>query len=145
VTRDGALGTLRIHALLDLLPFRRANRPPHIIAMAQPAPSGGVADIDPSTLLYPPNVMHNTSVQSVKFFAAALSGAVAGTLGWLNWYGFALFALTMIGTAGLLVTVNCKGQPSKYFRGGALELANPGQDNFVSFILAWTLFYGVFY
>ncbi|KAH7096600.1 hypothetical protein BKA62DRAFT_775014 [Auriculariales sp. MPI-PUGE-AT-0066] len=108
--------------------------------MATPAPA---PDSETQTLLYPPNVLHNSAVQNTKFYAASLAGAVAGTLGWQNWSGFALFAFTMLLSTGVTVVVSCKGQPEKYFKGGFWELVNPGQDNLMSFILAWTLFYGI--
>lgn len=111
--------------------------------MAAPAPTTTPADGGQQQLLYPPNVLHNSSVQTVKFYAACFAGAVAGILGLETWRGFAVFAIASLFAAGVLVAVNCKGRPKAYFQGGALELANPGQDNLMSFVLAWTLFYGI--
>lgn len=102
----------------------------------------GVVDGGEQQQLYAPNVLHNSTVQTVKFYAASFAGAVAGTLGYQTWRGFAVFALAMALASGLLVFINCGGRPNAYFKGGILELANPGQDNLMSFILAWTLFYG---
>ncbi|KZV85993.1 hypothetical protein EXIGLDRAFT_653585 [Exidia glandulosa HHB12029] len=105
--------------------------------------TAGPADGGEQQLLYAANVLHNTSVQSVKFYAACFAGAVAGTLGLETWRGFAVFALASAFGAAIVVAVNCKGRPKAYFQGGAFELANPGQDNLMSFILMWTLFYGI--
>lgn len=102
------------------------------------APTDGSAQL----MLYGPNVLHNSAVQSVKFYAACFAGAVAGTLGLETWRGFAVFALASVFSAAVLVALNCKGRPTAFFQGGALELANPGQDNLMSFVLVWTLFYG---
>ncbi|PPR03443.1 hypothetical protein CVT26_007859 [Gymnopilus dilepis] len=93
--------------------------------------------------IYGPNVLANSSIQTTKFISACFAGAAAGVLGLENWTGFILFIASTLLTAGILHTVNCKGKPSKYFQGGVMELINPGQDNAFTFVLAWTLFYGM--
>ncbi|KAJ7659955.1 hypothetical protein B0H17DRAFT_1212759 [Mycena rosella] len=42
-------------------------------------------------------------------------------------------------------TINCRGHPAKFVPGGWTGLLNPGQDNTSTFILVWTLFYGVLF
>ncbi|KAL4081377.1 hypothetical protein V8B97DRAFT_14676 [Scleroderma yunnanense] len=99
---------------------------------------------DPNTLLhFAPNVLHNQCLTSVKFISACFAGAVAGILGLENWRGFALFAASVFLTSFVIYAVNCKGNPARYLSGGFGELVNPGQDNIFTFILVWTLFYGV--
>ncbi|KIK29037.1 hypothetical protein PISMIDRAFT_27082 [Pisolithus microcarpus 441] len=99
---------------------------------------------DPTAQLYSlPNVLHNQCLTSVKFISACFSGAVAGILGLQNWRGFALFAISVLSTSFMMYAVNCKGKPSRYLPGGVGELINPGQDNIFTFILVWTLFYGI--
>lgn len=93
-------------------------------------------------LIYAPNVVHNSSLNSVKFLSSCFMGAVAGILGLENWQGFALFIVSTLFTAACIYVVNCKGRPAKYIAGGVKELANPGQDNIFSFVLVWTLFFG---
>jgi ER membrane protein complex subunit 6 len=93
-------------------------------------------------LLYPPNVLHNSALTTVKFISSSFAGAVAGILGLENWLGFTLFLLSTLFTAMAIHTINCRRQPSKYMNGGWMELINPGQENIFSFVLAWTLFYG---
>jgi len=88
-------------------------------------------------------VLHNSSIHTVKFLSACFSGAVAGVLGLENWRGFALFAGATLLTAAFLFFINCKGRPANYFQAGLWDLASPGQDNIFSFILVWTLFFGI--
>src|SRR4051794_57924 len=94
-------------------------------------------------LIYAPNVLANSSLSTTKFLSACFAGAAAGILGLENWAGFILFLASTLLTGGFLHAVNCKGKPSKYFQGGVLELLNPGQDNAFTFVLVWTLFYGM--
>ncbi|KIP10367.1 hypothetical protein PHLGIDRAFT_125575 [Phlebiopsis gigantea 11061_1 CR5-6] len=94
-------------------------------------------------LLYPPNVQFNASrIYTIKFVSACFAGAVAGTLGLESWLGFGLFLLSTLLTSACLY-VKCKAKPAKYMAGGFWELVNPGQENMFSFLLLWTLFYGI--
>ncbi|KAH7887412.1 hypothetical protein F5I97DRAFT_1860198 [Phlebopus sp. FC_14] len=94
-------------------------------------------------LVFVPNVVHNQCLTSVKFISSCFAGAVAGILGLENWRGFALFAVSLLSTSFVIYAINCKGKPTKYLPGGLGEMVNPGQDNIFTFILVWTLFYGV--
>ncbi|CAL1699979.1 unnamed protein product [Somion occarium] len=95
-------------------------------------------------LRFPPNVQYNASrTYTVKFLSSCFAGAVAGVLGLQNWLGFALFVLATLLTSACLY-VKCKARPAKYMAGGWWELVNPGQENIFSFVLVWTLFYGMF-
>ena len=94
-------------------------------------------------LIYPPNVIANSSLMNVKFISACFAGAAAGILGLENWSGFVLFLLSTLLTSACVYFVNCRGKPSKYIHGGLPELINPGQDNAFTFVLVWTLFYGL--
>lgn len=94
-------------------------------------------------LIYPQNVLANSSLTTVKFISSCFAGAAAGILGLENWLGFALFVASTLLTSFCINTVNCRGQPAKYIQGGLTELANPGQDNVFTFVLVWTLFYGM--
>ncbi|KIM57946.1 hypothetical protein SCLCIDRAFT_129290 [Scleroderma citrinum Foug A] len=94
-------------------------------------------------LYFAPNIVHNQCLTSVKFISACFAGAVAGILGLENWRGFALFAGSVFLTSSVIYAVNCKGKPTRYFSGSFGELVNPGQDNIFTFILVWTLFYGM--
>ncbi|KZP21613.1 hypothetical protein FIBSPDRAFT_953625 [Athelia psychrophila] len=94
-------------------------------------------------LIFAPNVMHNQSLTNVKFLSAAFTGAVAGILGLENWLGFALFFASTLFTSACIYAINCKGRPAKYLQNGILEAVNPGQDNAFTFILVWTLFFGI--
>lgn len=94
-------------------------------------------------LIFVPNVQHNSALYTVKFLSSCFAGAVAGILGLENWQGFVLFLVSLLLTGACTYVVNCKGRPAKYVPGGVRELVNPGQDNVFSFVLVWTLFYGM--
>jgi hypothetical protein len=64
-------------------------------------------------------------------------------LGLENWLGFALFLSSTLLTSACIYVINCQGKPSKFLQGGITELVNPGQDNAFTFVLVWTLFYGL--
>ncbi|KAI0046647.1 hypothetical protein FA95DRAFT_1345450 [Auriscalpium vulgare] len=94
--------------------------------------------------VFGPNVLHNANLlYDIKFISSCLSGAVAGILGLENWLGFALFLAATLFTTAILHFVTFRGRPKKYVYGGLLEVVNPGQENAFSFILVWTLFYGI--
>lgn len=96
-----------------------------------------------SQLTYTPNLLENASITNTKFISACFAGAAAGILGLQNWTGFVLFCASTLAASALIYAVRCKGRsPAKYFRGGAMELMSPGQDNAFTFVLVWTLFYG---
>ncbi|KAK7033030.1 hypothetical protein R3P38DRAFT_2920271, partial [Favolaschia claudopus] len=94
-------------------------------------------------LIYPPNIKYNSALTSVKFLASCFAGAVAGILGLTNWTGFALFLVSTLFTSLCINVINCHGHPAKYIPGGWTGLLNPGTDNASTFVLVWTLFYGI--
>ncbi|KAG6902205.1 hypothetical protein C0995_003037 [Termitomyces sp. Mi166 len=94
-------------------------------------------------LIYPPNVQANASLINVKFVSSCFAGAAAGILGLENWLGFAFFLASTLITSASIYTINCRRRPAKYIQGGLAELVNPGQDNIFTFVLVWTLFYGI--
>ena len=101
-----------------------------------------VSKDEAARLIYTPNVVHNSAINTTKFLSSCFAGAVAGVLGLENWAGFALFAASTLFSAACLYAINCRGRPLKYAPGGVRDLVNPGQDNVFSFILVWTLFFG---
>jgi len=93
--------------------------------------------------LYPPNVQYNGSkVYTTKFLSSCFAGAAAGILGLEKWLGFALFAVSLLITS-ICLYFQCNGKPARFIPGGWTELVNPGQDNIFSFVLVWTLFFGI--
>jgi hypothetical protein len=99
---------------------------------------------DQQQRLFAPHVFFNSnSIYNVKFISSCFTGAVAGILGLENWLGFIFFIFTTLFTALVLHFFNLKTNPRKFFQGGLLEAVNPGQENTFSFILVWTLFYGI--
>ncbi len=97
---------------------------------------------DKARLIYAPNVVHNSSLYTVKFLSSCFAGATAGILGLENWSGFALFLVSTLFSTACMYVINCKSRPKNYVIGGVKDLVNPGQDNIFSFVLVWTLFYG---
>ncbi|KAF7327897.1 ER membrane protein complex subunit 6 [Mycena kentingensis (nom. inval.)] len=93
--------------------------------------------------IFAPNAQFNSTVLSVKFISACFAGAVAGILGLQNIAGFALFLASTLFTTLCIYLINCKGRPAKYIPSGWTGLVNPGQDNAFTFILVWTLFFGI--
>lgn len=99
-----------------------------------------------SQRLFAPHIVTNThTVSTIKFISSSLAGAVAGILGLENAYGFALFALSTLFSSLCMLVLNFGGKPRKYLPGGWVEMVNPGQENVMSFVLVWTLFYGTFF
>ncbi|KAJ6513376.1 hypothetical protein C8R45DRAFT_963458 [Mycena sanguinolenta] len=101
------------------------------------------AETAAAQLVYIPNAQFNSTLTSVKFISACFAGAVAGILGLTNWSGFALFLASTLLTALCMAFINCAGQPKKYVPDGWAGLLNPGTDNASTFVLVWTLFYGI--
>ncbi|CUA68918.1 hypothetical protein RSOLAG22IIIB_08163 [Rhizoctonia solani] len=95
--------------------------------------------------IFPQNAQHNALVLSnIKFVSSCFAGAVAGILGLQNFYGFLLFAVSLLATGGAVARLNMKGlRIKRYAPGGWSDLLNPGQENIFSFVLLWTLFYGI--
>ncbi|KZP00303.1 hypothetical protein CALVIDRAFT_327673 [Calocera viscosa TUFC12733] len=96
-------------------------------------------------LLYQPHVQHNAaSLATYKWLCTSFAGSVAGVLGLENYAGFAVFFASILLTSLVVWTVQCKGRSvERYVHGGWWEIVNPGQENIASFILFWTLFYGI--
>ncbi|ESK86521.1 transmembrane protein 93 [Moniliophthora roreri MCA 2997] len=108
--------------------------------MATPNPQADAT----AQYLYAPNAAHNIlNLNTVKFLSAAFAGAVAGILGLENYAGFALFIASTIWSTVCMFVVNCRAKPQKYVQNGWKDLLNPGQDNAFTFVLVWTLFYGI--
>ncbi|ETW83545.1 hypothetical protein HETIRDRAFT_102262 [Heterobasidion irregulare TC 32-1] len=94
--------------------------------------------------IYGPHLVHNmTVINNIKFISSCFAGAVAGVLGLENWLGFALFLVSTLFSSVCMYGVNFKTYPNRYMHGGLLAAFNPGQENVFSFILMWTLFYGI--
>src|SRR5882762_388118 len=95
--------------------------------------------------IYAPHLQYNNNlVNNIKFVSSCFAGAVAGILGLENWLGFALFLISTLFSFACLYVINFKGQPHIYMQGSLLDVLNPGQENVFSFILVWTLFYGMY-
>ncbi|KAJ7581554.1 hypothetical protein C8J56DRAFT_1057531 [Mycena floridula] len=123
------------------------------------------ADPAQMQLIYQPNVQANQSLVTIKFFSACFAGAAAGILGLENLLGFGLFLVSTLWTSACIYIINCRVQPSvqssdptaarlapllskrlppsAFMVGGWSELLSPGGDNAFTFVLVWTLFYGI--
>ncbi|KAJ7931418.1 hypothetical protein B0H13DRAFT_2308576 [Mycena leptocephala] len=78
--------------------------------------------------IYAPNVQYNSSLTSVKFLSACFAGAVAGILGLQNWSGLRFPRLD-----GPHVALHKRRQLPRA----------PREENASTFVLVWTLFFGI--
>ncbi|GAA5904119.1 hypothetical protein JCM5296_000338 [Sporobolomyces johnsonii] len=96
--------------------------------------------------IYLHNLQHNNkSLYYVKSTTACIAGATAGLLGLTNLVGFAFFFLTALLVGGAFATVNCAGQPARYFVTAREPLVSGLLENLFSYVLFWTLFYSLVY
>ncbi|KZT60845.1 hypothetical protein CALCODRAFT_515201 [Calocera cornea HHB12733] len=96
-------------------------------------------------LLYAPHVTSNTAtLATYKWLCTSFAGSIAGVLGLENYAGFALFVGSIVLTSVGVWVLLCGGKDvDRFVQGGWWEIMNPGQENIASFILFWTLFYGI--
>jgi hypothetical protein len=75
---------------------------------------------------------------------ASLLGAVAGTLGLESYPGFAFYLLGTLVTSALVFSLRADGQVKRYFYRPMADLwVGDIFGSFMSFVLTWTLFYGM--
>ncbi|KAF2400544.1 hypothetical protein EJ06DRAFT_530509 [Trichodelitschia bisporula] len=91
------------------------------------------------------SMAHNArTVSNIRNLTASLFGVAAGVLGLESYPGFAFFALGTLLVSALVALLRTNGNPKAYFY-------RPVQDLWVgdvlggmsSFVLTWTLFYGL--
>ncbi|KAI8811707.1 Rab5-interacting protein-domain-containing protein, partial [Cladochytrium replicatum] len=87
---------------------------------------------------------HNAQVINyARGSLAAIAGASAGILGLLGWQGFIYYAIASTLLSGTFYVFHAKLNPTKYFVSTASVWVDEVVSNAVSFVLFWTLFYGL--
>lgn len=98
-------------------------------------------DIDP---LVPENVLHNEKlIAFVRNMTSPIFGVVAGTLGLTSYSGFLFYALSSLYVSGLMVVVLTRGRPENYVRPAWSIWGSQIVTGISSYMLTWTLFYGL--
>ncbi|EPQ27811.1 uncharacterized protein PFL1_04556 [Pseudozyma flocculosa PF-1] len=65
---------------------------------------------------YPENVAHNAQqFYYIRSTSLSIAGSVAGILGLTNFSGLYLYALSLVVTNILILTINAKSTPQRYF------------------------------
>ncbi|MCJ1283687.1 hypothetical protein MMC26_003018 [Xylographa opegraphella] len=95
--------------------------------------------------IVPESVRHNAQVlSSIRSLTASLFGIAAGILGLESYPGFIFYLLGTLVVSALVWGVLAKGKPEDFFESKLSGLW--AQDVFgglSSFVLTWTLFYGL--
>ncbi|KAL2050737.1 hypothetical protein ABVK25_008975 [Lepraria finkii] len=91
------------------------------------------------------SVQHNTRVISnIRSLTASLFGVASGILGLESYAGFAFYLLGTFFVSVLIWAFLAKGKQGEYFQGPLSELwAGDVLGGGMSFVLTWTLFYGL--
>jgi len=91
------------------------------------------------------SVQHNTQVVSnIRQLTASLFGVAAGTLGLESYPGFLFYFLGTLLVSILIFAVRAEGKPSAYFYRPLGDLwGGEVFGGLSSFVLTWTLFYGL--
>jgi len=87
------------------------------------------------------------AISDVRQFLAILAGAAAGVLGLTSWQGGVFFLATHVGVGGAVLYGKMAGDVKRYTgRESKVAFATDGiQATSLSFMLFWTLFYGLVY
>jgi hypothetical protein len=110
--------------------------------------------------IVPESVQHNSRVRSslpkpsganlhqvvsnIRNITASLFGIVAGTLGLESYPGFAFYLVGTTLVSALLYLLRADGKPQSYFYSPVNDLwMGDITTGIMSFMLTWTLFYGI--
>lgn len=98
-------------------------------------------DLEP---VVPENVVHNQkTIAWVRNMTSPVFGVVAGTLGLTSWLGFAFYALATLTVTLLIYVVLAEGRPASYVRPAWSIWDSQSIAGITSYMLTWTLFYGL--
>lgn len=91
------------------------------------------------------SMQHNTQVVSnIRSLTASLFGVAAGTLGMESYTGFIFYLIGTLIVSGFIFTFRSEGKPSEYFHRPLGDLwGGDVVSGLSSFVLTWTLFYGL--
>lgn len=94
--------------------------------------------------LVPANVAHNDRIIAyVRNMTSPMLGVVAGTLGLRSWHGFLFYLLASGSVSTLLVVLLMQARPGRYVRPSYTPWTEGLLPGVTSYMLAWTLFYGL--
>jgi ER membrane protein complex subunit 6 len=81
---------------------------------------------------------------NIRSLSASLFGVAAGTLGLESYPGFAFYLVGTLIISVLLFTFRTEGNPKRYFYSPIADLwIGDVFGGAMSFVLTWTLFYGL--
>ncbi|KAF9437300.1 ER membrane complex subunit 6 [Entomortierella beljakovae] len=103
------------------------------------------AQINPEDALYVDMFIAKNS-QIVTFMRSSYSailGVAAGTLGLTNWSGFIFYFVGSAFLSLLILIIKTKASPGVYFRSPTGALTEGIFGGLLSYILFWTLLYGM--
>jgi len=94
--------------------------------------------------LYAESVQHNSkALYYIRSTTSAIAGACAGVLGLTNLYGFAFYLAAYLFVGGVIFLANCRTRSDLYFRSTLEVFTGGAMDNALSYVLWWTLLYGL--
>ncbi|CAG8462406.1 6756_t:CDS:1 [Funneliformis caledonium] len=97
-----------------------------------------------ASLYVPENVVHNTkTITFIRSSMSAINGSAAGILGLTGYSGFIFYALTALFTSFLIWSVKTNTHPGIYFRNGSDVWTEGVFGGLFSYVLFWTLLYGI--
>ncbi|KAJ3192947.1 hypothetical protein HK101_005705 [Irineochytrium annulatum] len=89
-------------------------------------------------------IQHNIRILNyTRSTLAAVAGAAAGILGLQGLSGFYFYLLASALMSAMLHVYSAKGQPGKYLVGWWMVLTHEVVGSMFSYVLFWTLFYGL--
>lgn len=92
----------------------------------------------------PLTVRSTQVVSNIRALTASLFGVAAGTLGLESYPGFIFYLLGTAAVSGLIYAFRAEGKPNSYFFAPFSDLwAGDIMGGLLSFVLTWTLFYGL--
>ncbi|KAK5124225.1 hypothetical protein LTR85_001928 [Meristemomyces frigidus] len=91
------------------------------------------------------SVQHNArTVSNIRALTASLFGVAAGTLGLESFPGFIFYFIGTAIVSGLIYALKADSDPKAYFFRPLADLwAGDMFGGLMSFVLTWTLFYGL--
>ncbi|KAJ1660151.1 hypothetical protein IWQ61_000882 [Dispira simplex] len=106
------------------------------------AHTGGTTD--PNQAFFQPHIVHNNRIlEHVQTLGCAFSGTSAGILGLSGLAGFLYYALSWGVLAAVVFGLKTHTTPSNYFRGSTTLLTQGVVSGLFTFILFWTLAFGL--
>lgn len=91
------------------------------------------------------SVQHNNqTISNIRSLTASLFGVSAGILGLESYYGFLFYFLGTLFVSSLIYAILAEGRQARYFPSPVKDLwAGEVVGGLSSFVLTWTLFYGL--